>query len=205
MEKMTQVEMETKVMNFLTGMEAKLFSQSPEMEFFGREPISRDVSCFLRIRFSIVYLIAKSKFINGVNVEDIGQEAKVISSVKCHAGISEDRMLHLMRLLMSASKNIQENMFAEWSSNPELAPQGPFLNLDTLRLLVADCDKEMLTYFSNTVFSKHQLMSFILDFHFSHSHLESTFCKNIKVAIFEMLKWREEKKSNCDTSALFFL
>ncbi|MBS4686809.1 chorismate mutase [Aeromonas sobria] len=204
MKKMTQVEMETEVMKFLTGIEMKQHSQSPEIEFFGREPISRDISCFLQIRFSLIYLIAKSKFMSGINVEDIEQEAKVIASVKPHTGISEDRMINLMRLLISVSKNIQDNIFNEWHSNPELAPQGPFLSLDTLRLLIVDSDKEMLTYFSNAVFSKFDLMSFILDFHFSHSHLESTFCKDIKVAIFEILKERREQESNCNTSALLY-
>ncbi|MBL0667042.1 hypothetical protein JD488_10015 [Aeromonas jandaei] len=203
MKKMTQVEMETGVMKFLTGIEMKQHAFSPEMEFFGREPISRDISCFLQIRLSLIYLIAKSKFMTSIDIEDIEQEDKVIANINCNKDLSEKEKNGVMRLLILASKNIQTNLFNEWSDNPELAPKGPFLSLDTLRSLIVDSDKEMFSYFSNANFSKIDLMSFILDFHFSHSHLDLTLCKEIKVAIFELLKEQRDIKSIANTSVLF--
>ncbi|MGL4613532.1 MAG: hypothetical protein ACRCVV_06460 [Shewanella sp.] len=197
MKKNTPTGMETEVMSilthFTTNIHVKEHVLSPQIVFYGREQISLDISWFLQRRFSLVYLIAKSKYFEGIAVDDIEQEMKIISMLEKHRNLPHQEVAELIEQLIQLSKIFQNRLINDWSKNvhSELA-RDLTVSLSTLRQLIIDNDNSMCIYLTNSALSRHELVEFLIDFHFSHPYLDQLSCKKLKISFHEIMSYQSQ-------------
>lgn len=161
-------------------------------KIFGTEQISKDIGWFIDNRFALVTQVAAYKFAHGLKIEDIGQEQKILYSLKLKAdmlNLTQPTISDLMQLQIEASKIIQGELLSRWSSSPVLAPKlaDASEGIEKIRLLISNNDNALLNYFASTTFLKGDILNYILDFHFEHPYINDAINKKMKILFCKLM------------------